>query len=91
MDLVKDISEILLKASQDTRKLIHELSSPSMEHLGLGATVSEWLEDYAGRRHGPETEFIDGTADVTLDDDLGAMLFRRVRDLLTNVNEHAKA
>jgi signal transduction histidine kinase len=91
MGLVKDISGILLKASQDTRSLIHELSPPSMEHLGLGAAISEWLEDYAGRRHGLETEFTDRTGDVTLDGDLQTILFRSVRELLTNVIKHAKA
>jgi signal transduction histidine kinase len=89
--LVKDVSGILLKASQDTRNLIHELRSPSMEHLGLGAAVSEWLEDYAGRRHGLDTEFIDRTEDLRLDDDLRTILFRSVRELLTNVIKHAKA
>ena len=92
--LVKDISHILLKSLQDTRNLIFELSSPSLNEIGLGAAVSEWLEEQAGKRYGLKTEFIDEIEEKhrkTLDDNIRAVLFRNVRELLTNVIKHAKA
>ena len=92
--LVKDISHILLKSLQDTRSLIFELSSPSLNEIGLGAAVSEWLEEHVGKRHGLKTEFIDEIDKKlrkTLDDNVRAVLFRNVRELLTNVIKHAKA
>ncbi|MBW1799599.1 MAG: sensor histidine kinase [Deltaproteobacteria bacterium] len=92
--LVKDVSHILLKSIQDTRNLIFELSSPSMNDIGLAAAISEWLEDQIRKRHGLETEFIDNIRDEhrkTLDENVRALLFRNVRELLTNVVKHARA
>jgi signal transduction histidine kinase len=92
--LVKDISHILLKSFQDTRSLIFELSSPSLNEIGLGAAVSEWLEEHVGKRYGLKTEFIDEIDEKfgkTLDDNVRAVLFRNVRELLTNVIKYAKA
>jgi signal transduction histidine kinase len=71
-----------------------ELSSPSLNEIGLGAAISEWLEESLGRRYGLETEFTDEIDDrlrKTLDDNIRAILFRNVRELLTNVIKHAKA
>ncbi len=92
--LVKDISHILLKALQDTRNLISELSSPSMNELGLSAAISEWLEEQIADRQGLETEFIDNVRDEhrkVLDKNIRAILFRNVRELLVNVIKHARA
>jgi two-component system sensor histidine kinase UhpB len=92
--LVKDISNILLKALQETRSLMFELSSPSMNEIGLSAAISEWLEDHIGKRHDLKTAFVEHIADdrhMTLDADVRAMLFRNVRELLANVVKHARA
>ncbi|MBW1939156.1 MAG: transporter substrate-binding domain-containing protein, partial [Deltaproteobacteria bacterium] len=92
--LVKDVSHILLKSFQDTRSLIFELSSPTLNEIGLGAAVSEWLEEHVGKRYGLKTEFIDEIDEKlrkTLDDNVRAVLFRNVRELFTNVIKHAKA
>jgi PAS domain S-box-containing protein len=92
--LVKDVSNILLEALQDTRNLISELSSPSMHEIGLGAAVSEWLEEQITKRHGMETELIDTISDAhrkILDENTRALLFRSVRELLINVVKHARA
>ena len=92
--LVKDISNILLKALQDTRSLIFELSSPSINEIGLAAAISEWLEDHIEKRHGLKTEFIDDIDDKhnkAMDENVRALLFRNVRELLTNVVKHARA
>jgi signal transduction histidine kinase len=92
--VLDDLSESMLKAVQDIRHLIFELSSPSMNEIGLGAAISEWLEEKVGNRHGLETEFIDHIPDSkrrSLDDDVRAVLFRNVRELLANVVKHAQA
>jgi PAS domain S-box-containing protein len=92
--LVKDISNILLKALQDTRSLIFELSSPTMNEIGLAAAISEWLEEQIAKRHDLKIEFIDATDDnhkKTLDSNVRALLFRNVRELLTNVIKHSRA
>ena len=92
--LTKDISRILLKAIQDTKNLILELSSPSMYEIGLGAGISELLEGQIEKRYRLETEFIDNISDShrkALDENTRAILFRNVRELLINVIKHAKA
>jgi signal transduction histidine kinase len=92
--ILEDISKTLLKNTQDVRNIILELSSPSMNEIGLAAAISEWLEDQVGRRYGLETEFIDYIDDsqrITLNKDVRAVLFRNVRELLTNVIKHAQA
>ena len=92
--LVKDVSNILLKALQDTRSLIFELSSPSMNEIGLAAAISEWLEDHIERHHHLQTEFIENIREErikNLDENVRAFLFRNVRELLANVVKHARA
>ncbi|HID28946.1 MAG TPA: PAS domain S-box protein, partial [Desulfobacterales bacterium] len=92
--MLDDTSETLLHTIQGTKNLIFELSAPSMNELGLGAAILEWLEDYIGRRYGLKTEFIDEIDDSlrkTLDDHVRAILFRNVRELLANVVKHAHA
>ena len=92
--IVKDISHIILQALQDTRSLIFELSSPSMDEIGLGATISEWLEDHIRKRHGLKIEFNNTISDAykkILSENMRAILFRNVRELLTNVIKHAQA
>ena len=70
------------------------MSSPTLNEIGLGAAIWEWLEERIEKRYGLKTGFvdeIDETLRKTLDDSMRAVLFRNVRELLTNVIKHAKA
>jgi len=89
--VLDDISESLRQSIQETRHLILDLSSPSMNELGLAAALSEWLEEQLQKRYGLKTEFVDECGRVPLSDDVRAILFRSVRELLTNVVKHAHA
>ena len=92
--LVKDISNIMLQALQETRSLIFELSTQSMNDIGLAAAISEWLEEKIEKRHGLKTECSGTIAkkhQKTLDENELTLLFRSVRELLTNVVKHARA
>jgi signal transduction histidine kinase len=89
-----EISENLRKAIHDTRHLIFDLSPPAMHQIGLGAAVSEWLEEQIEKRYGIKTEFFDNIEQryrKTLDDNVRAILFRNVRELLINMVKHAQA
>jgi len=86
-----DMSKSLLKTIQDTRHLIFELSSPSLNELGLGAAIEEWMQEQIADKHDIKIELFDHTKKMTLDNDLRAILFRNVRELLINVIKHAKA
>ena len=89
--ILEDISESLLQAVQDTREIIYDLSPPQMNEIGLAAAISEWLEEQIEKRYGLKTELIDDGRKKPLDDDMRAILFRNVRELLTNVVKHAYA
>jgi signal transduction histidine kinase len=85
------ISESLRETLQETRQLVFDLSSPSMNEIGLGAAISEWLHEQVERRHGLKTEFADELRDASMDEDVRAILFRSVRELLANAIKHARA
>ncbi len=89
-----DVSEILLRTVQDVRHLMFDLSSPTMHELGLRPAISEWLEEQIEKRCGIKTKFFDDIGyrhKIALDENVRAILFRNVRELLTNVVKHAQA
>jgi len=86
-----DVSQILRESLGQIREVLLDLSSPSMNEIGLGVAISEWLEQQIGRRHGLKTSFTDQCGKVPLDDDVRAVLFRNTRELLTNAVKHAQA
>jgi signal transduction histidine kinase len=65
-----------------------------MHEIGLGAVISEYLEEQIANRLGLETELVDNIDDEInkrLDENARVLLFRNVRELLVNVVKHAKA
>ncbi len=93
-ELTKALDEIcsnIGKIIQDTRTLTFDLSSPILNEIGIEAAVAEWLDVQIGAKYGIETEFEDDGQQKPLDDDIRAILFRNVRELLVNVIKHAQA
>jgi len=88
---LEDISQSLLRAIQETRHLIFELSSPALDELGLGAAISDWSEEQASGRHGLDVEVFDHARHLILDADQRAIMFRNARELISNVIKHAQA
>jgi signal transduction histidine kinase len=70
---------------------VFDLSSPVLNEIGLEAAISEWLEEQVEKKHGLQTEFICDDQEPELDEDMRAILFRNVRELLSNVVRHAGA
>ncbi len=89
--LLDEVSQSLLEAIRDTRTLIFDLSSPILNELGLETAVSAWLRDQIGSHDGLQTEFFDDGQEKPLTEDVRAILFRNVRELLANVVRHAQA
>jgi signal transduction histidine kinase len=89
--LLAETSEILKEAIQETRTLVFDLSSPVLNELGLSAAISEWLQKYAGKQAGLKSELVEIGPDFPMSVDLRAILYRSVRELLTNVIRHAQA
>lgn len=86
-----DISQILLKTSKETRQLIFELSSPTMNEIGLGAAITEWAEEMLKNSPTIDFELVEDTLECEMDNDLRAILFRNVREVLTNTIKHSRA
>ena len=89
-----DVTETLQQTLQDTRHLMADLSSPSMNEIGLSAAISEFLKGTVAKRYGIETDFtddFDGHRRAVLEDNMRAILFRNVRELITNVVKHPRA
>jgi signal transduction histidine kinase len=71
--------------------LTFDLSNPILYELGFEAAVSEWLLEHVREKYGIETRFEDDGKPIPLDNDVRAILFRNVRELLINIIKHAKA
>jgi len=93
-DIAKALNEAgrnIEQIIQNLRSLTFELSSPLLYELGLEKAVAEWLTEKIRKKHRINTEFEDDGQHKPLDDDIRALLFRDVRELLTNVVKHAQA
>jgi PAS domain S-box-containing protein len=89
--ILDDVSQSVRQAIGDIRDLVFDLSSPLMNEVGLAAALEEWLENQVGKKHGIQVKLVHDGQRLPLDDDVRAMLFRSVRELLTNVVKHAQA
>lgn len=90
-ELVHNCSQLILTVIRDTRHLIFEISSPSLNEFGLAVAITEWKEQMCKPSHGLEIEVVDRLAIDFASLDLRSILFRNVRELLINVIKHAKA
>ncbi len=90
-DALKNVSRCLERVIQDTRRLTFDLSYPLLYELGFEPAVAEWLTEEIQEKYGIETEFQDDGQAKPLDDDIRALLFRNVRELLINIVKHARA
>ena len=93
-DIAKTLDEVcssLDQIIQNTRTLTFDLSSPILYELGFETAVAEWLTEQIQQKHSIATEFEDDGQNKPLDDDVRALLFRDVRELLINIVKHAKA
>jgi len=88
---LEEVCHCLTQVIQDTRMLTFDLSSPILYELGFEAAVAEWLADEVRGKHGIQTEFEDDGQLKPLDEDIRALLFRNVRELLINIVKHARA
>lgn len=85
------VSQALLETIEVTSHLIFELSSPTISELGLGAAISEWVEDKINKNENIDFDLVDKMGEVDLDENVRTIIFRNIRELLTNTIKHARA
>jgi PAS domain S-box-containing protein len=91
VDTLEEISDSLRQTIKETRNLIYDLSPPQLNEIGLSAAITEWLEEHVEKRYKINAECIGNGPEETLDKALSAILFRNVRELVTNVIKHSQA
>ncbi len=89
--MLDEISDSLRQTVQEIRDLIYDLSPPQLNEIGLSAAISEWLEEQVEKRYTLKAECIVSDSEEPMDDDVSAILFRSVRELVTNVIKYARA
>ncbi len=89
-ELIDEVRELVEQTIKDTRLLTFELSPPALYMLGLEAAL-EGLASQIHEQHDIPCSFADYGSSVHLDDDVRAVLFQAVRELLFNVVKHAQA
>ncbi len=75
---------------QDTRSLVFNLSPPVLYDLGFEAAAA-WIVDQHQGRQGLHIAFEDDGRPKPLDEAASILLFRGIRELLTNVVKHSQA
>lgn len=84
-----DIAALLDRAHTSIRSLTFQLSPPVLFDLGLVPAL-EWLADEMRRLYDLQIKVLDDGSRKKLDTSVSTILFRAVRELLSNVAKHAK-
>lgn len=87
---VNEVREVLEQAIQSTRNLTLELSLPILYETGLEKAV-EWLAEQFQRQYGITIVVNHDALPKPLSEGARVLLFRLVRELLTNVVKHSQA
>ena len=82
------IDDLVRQANEAVRNLAFEASPPVLHALGLLAGL-HWLAESVEDRYGLHVD-VSGEEAPALDEDLRALLFRAVRELLINAARHAQ-
>jgi signal transduction histidine kinase len=88
--VIDEIRTLLEETVQDTRTLTFELSPPVLYELGFEPAV-EWLIEQFQEQHKILIELVTDEGYKPLVDDIRILLFKSLRELLTNIVKHARA
>ena len=84
---IDECVRLIEESIAQTRSLTFDLSPPILYDLGLEPAL-RWLAEQMGQRYGLHVE-VEGDTDLKMDPEVAAIVFRSVRELLTNVSKHA--
>lgn len=88
---LEQIAADLEQALGAVRSLTAKLSYPALGVLGLSKAIEKWLDEEIGQKHKLQTVFVDDQSPKPVDKDVQSVLFRSVREVLTNAVKHSKA
>jgi PAS domain S-box-containing protein len=86
---VVEVQTLIDESIRHTRSLIFELSPPILYDLGFEPAI-DWLAEHMQQQHGLVVEVEDDGQSKELDNEVRALLFRAVQELLFNVLQHAQ-
>ena len=90
-EILNETYNLLDDVIQDSRELTFDLSSPILYELGLKKALKQFLNNTIGKRHRIKTSFSSSGEITQLEDDMRAILYRSVKELLFNTVKHADA
>jgi len=89
--IVDDVCEMLDATTGDLHSWSLEIDSPVLHELGFEKGVACLIEEQIDRKSTIKSKFEDDGQVKPLSDDVKILLFRSVRELLSNVIEHSQA
>jgi len=89
-EAVNEIRELIGQSIQYTRSLTSELSPSVLYELGFGAAV-ETLGEQMQKKHGIHILVKNDEKPKSVDEEVGVILYKAVRELIVNVVKHAHA
>ncbi|MCG3179647.1 MAG: hypothetical protein BIFFINMI_01988 [Phycisphaerae bacterium] len=89
-DALSQVRDLIDQANRAARSLTFQISPPVLHDLGLAAAL-EWLGEDLQARHGLEVVLEEEGRRFPMDDSTRVIIYRSVRELLTNVIKHAGA
>jgi signal transduction histidine kinase len=87
---VQDLRKLVAKATRATRSTTFELSPRVLHKMGFESSIERWGARIE-RLHGLRVRVVKDSEPLPLCDEMLALLFRVVRELLLNVQKHAQA
>ena len=91
IEVLDNVCGFLTQSIETSRSLTFDLGSPILYELGFEAAVSELLYEQVQRKYKIQTEFDDDGEFKPLQDDIGSLVFRMIKELLMNIVKHAQA
>ena len=89
VDELETVCEMLTQSMDHINDLTYDLSSPILKELGFEKAIGAWLKDDIESKHGVKTQLIADYQTEPINDEIKAILFRSIRELVTNSVKHA--
>jgi PAS domain S-box-containing protein len=86
-----ELTRLIERVSDTTRRIISDLRPAMLDHLGLLPTLEWYIEDFRNRMEGLSVEFEAVGLKQRLDPEVETALYRIIQEGLHNVVKHANA